>query len=201
MAELFQALVVAQLVDDATGAAVAAPIRVSADLPGLRSRVAGSGFAGLVGDPDRVLPAARVDRLPADRRWPSRPTATRPRHEPVTFTQQHRLPGELRRRGARRAAAASVRRPWCRSHATTSTLANRPRPLAGATVDVIRLVVERRRDLRLAPPRRRRCSGVGPGLSVARPTAHLDVPALTAPAEPPRSLPVGRPPGAASGLR
>lgn len=184
---LFQALVVAQLVDGATGAPIASPIRVAAGVDGLRPRVAGSGFAGLVGIPTEVLPLLGATGYPpitvafgAD--------GYETRHEPVTFTQQVGFPAIF-------ADAVLGALPLRRTPSVVSVAsydldpANRPRPLAGATVDVTGwwATVGNLGSAPVTTP----LLGVGPGLSVARPTANLDLPALAAPAEPPRSLTAG----------
>ena len=57
--QIFQAVVMAQLVDGLTGAPVEGG-RVSTSFPGLRSRSASSGFVGLAGDPSRALPELRT---------------------------------------------------------------------------------------------------------------------------------------------
>ena len=131
---LFQALVVAQLVDGATGAPVASPIRVSADVARLRSRVAGSGFAGLVGVPTEVLPLLGSTGYPAI-------TVTfeadgyEPRHELVTFLQQLGFPAGFA--DAELGVLPMRRTPTVVSVASYDLdPANRPRPLAGAAVDV-----------------------------------------------------------------
>lgn len=191
---LFQALVVAQLVDGTTGAPVASPIRVSADLAGMRARVAGSGFAGLVGIPTEVLPLLGSTSYPTTTvTFEADGYVTR--HEPVTFTQQVGFPTGF---ADVELGVLPLRRTPTGVAVATYDLdpANRPRPLAGATVDVTGwwATVADLGSAPLATP----LLGVGPGLSVARPTANLDLPALTAPAEPPRTLIAGVAAGATS---
>jgi hypothetical protein len=156
--------------------------------------VAGSGFAGLVGIPTEVLPLLGATGYPAF-------TVTfeadgyETRHEPVTFLKQVGFPGTfddaelgqlpLRRTPTVIAVASYDLDP-----------ANRPRPLAGATV-VLTGWWASVADLGSAPVTTP-LLGVGPGLSVARATANLDVPAITAPAEPPRTLTAGVAAGATS---
>jgi hypothetical protein len=186
--ELFQAVVVVQLVDDATGAPLAGPIRISGDLEGLRARVAGSGFAGLVGIPTRVLPLLDANAHTLDVTIAAEGYETR--HVTVSFPAQA---------GFTNAELGALRMRRVPSVLTVSTYdldtANRtqalglvPARISGWWPTVARLGLA---------PTTTPLVGVGPGLSVPRTTgAALDLPALGTPAEPARILLQGVPPGA-----
>jgi len=186
--ELFQAVVVAQLVDDATGAPLAGPIRISGNLAGLRARVAASGFAGLVGVPTRVLPLLDANAHSLEVTIAADGYETR--HQLVSFPAQS---------GFASAELGVLRMRRVPSVLTVSTYdldpANRPQPLGLVPTRITGWWSTVAR-LGLAPTTTP-LVGLGPGLSARRTTgAALDLPTLGAPAEPARLLLQGVPPGA-----
>jgi len=54
--DLYQSIVMAQLVDELTGREVRGPVRVSTDLRGGRTKTAGGGIGGVAGVPSRLFP-------------------------------------------------------------------------------------------------------------------------------------------------
>ena len=186
--ELFRAMVVAQLVDDATGAPLAGPIRISGDLDGLRPRVAGSGFAGLVGVPTRVLPLLDANAHTVEVTIAADGYETR--HETVPFPAQAGFTnaelGELRMR--RVPSVLTVSTYDLDAANRTQRLGLVPARISGWWPTIAALGLA---------PTTTPLVGVGPGLSVRRTTgAALDLPALGTPAEPARVLLQGVPPGA-----
>ena len=103
--ELFQAVVVAQLIDDCTGVPLSRSVRISGNVGGLLPRVAGSGFAGLAGVPTRVFPQLATSGYTVDVVIEADGHETR--HEQVVFAQQPGFADELRQRRARHAADAT----------------------------------------------------------------------------------------------
>ncbi len=178
--EVFQAIVVAQLVDDLTGAPVTGPVQVVGDLAGLRARVGPSGFVGLVGVPSRVLPmlggtAHTLEVVIGARGYESR-------REIVSFPAQPGFTaaelGVLRMRRTAVPVAVST---------YDLDLAGRTRPLDAVVVTLGGWWA--RQSQLSAPPSTAPLLGLAPGLSTPRALgATLDVPALSAPAEPPRVL-------------
>jgi hypothetical protein len=185
---LFLAVVVAQLVDDATGAPLAGPIRISGDLEGLRPRVAGSGFAGLSGVPTRVLPLLDANAHTVEVTIAADGYETR--HETVPFPAQAGFAnaelGELRMR--RVPSVLTVSTYDLDAANRTQRLGLVPARISGWWPTIAALGLA---------PTTTPLVGVGPGLSVRRATgAALDLPALGTPAEPARVLLQGVPPGA-----
>ena len=173
----------AQLLDGLTGAAVTGA-SISTAFPGLRSRTASGGFVGLIGDPSRVLPGLATTSYDVDLVVEADGYA--PRHEHVAFAVQPGFPESF---VAADLGRLSLRRSPVALRAGTYELdpTNRPVALGGATVTVNgwwRTV-----DELGGPPAAGTIVGVGPGLSAARPSGSgIDVPALSMPAEAPRSL-------------
>ncbi len=192
--ELFQAIVVGQLVDDATGSPLNGPIRVASGTDGLRQRVAGSGFAGLVGVPTRVFPQLATSGYALDVVIEADGYETR--HEQVAFAVQAGFPtsfvnaelGILRMRRVPSLVAVGT---------YDLDAANRPQPLGAVTARIGGWWPSL--DQLASPAVVTPLLGVGPGLSAPRPVgAGLDVPALGTPAEPPRTLVGGVAAGATS---
>ncbi len=181
--EVFQAIVVVQLLDDLTGAPVTGPVQVSGDLPGLRPRVGASGFVGLVGVPSRVLPMLGGNAHTLELVIGA--AGYEPRRELVPFPAQSGFTAaDLGVRRLRRTAVSVAVSTY------QTNAAGQPVPLDGATVRVAGWWA-RGAEL-AAAPRTTDLLGLAPGLSAARASgAALDVPALTSPVEPPRVLATG----------
>ena len=181
--EVFQAIVVVQLVDDLTGAPVTGPVGILGDLPGLRPRVGPGGFVGLVGVPSRVLPllASNAHSLEVV----VGAAGHESRHEQVAFPAQAGF------------AAADLGVLRLRRTAVSVAVSTYELDLAGRTAPLDAAVVElagwwARTDQLGGAPRTTPLLGLAPGLSTQRAIgATLDVPALTAPAEPARHLVAG----------
>jgi hypothetical protein len=187
---LFQAVVVSQLVDDATGVPVTGTVRVTGDLDGLVPRVAGSGFAGLAGIPARVFPSLDTTAYPLDLELVADGYETR--HERVTYAAQPTFPAtfapaELGVRRMRRVPSVLTVSSY------DLDAANRPQPLGGAAVRVNGWWAGV--DQLGSPASAVALLGVSPGLSAPRAAANLDLPALGSPAEPARTLVQGAPAG------
>ncbi len=189
-----QAVVVAQLVDDASGGPVLGPVGIDAGGRGLEPRVAGSGFVGLVGVPVQVFPglATAAGTLAVEigaRGYESR-------HEQVVLPAQAGFPATF--------TAADLGVVRMRRLATVLTVAtyeldaaNRPQPLPGAEVRVDGWWAGL--DALGTAPATTPLVALTLGLSAARPDpATVEAVAATAPAEPDRRLWGGVAPGAAA---
>ena len=178
--ELFQAIVVVQLVDDLTGAPITGPVQIVGDLAGLLPRVGPGGFVGLVGVPSRVLPilagnAHVLEVVIGAAGYESH-------REQVPFPAQAGFAaadlGVLRLRRTAVSVAVST---------YALDLSGRTAPLDAAAVTLAGWWA--RTDQLGGAPRTTPLLGLAPGLSTPRASgADLDVPALTAPAEPERLL-------------
>ena len=182
--ELFQAVVVAQLIDDCTGVPLSRSVRISGSVGGLLPRVAGSGFAGLAGVPTRVFPQLATSGYTVDVVIEADGHETR--HEQVVFAQQ---PGFAMSFANAELGVLRMRPVPGVVRVSTYELdaANRPQPLGAVAARISGwwASVDQLGDAPTATP----LLGIGPGLSVARPTGStLEVPALTTPPEPQRSL-------------
>lgn len=189
---VFQAVVIAQVVDSASRARVAGPIRVATPTAGLRARIADSGFVGLAGVPSRVFPdlAATAHEVELTISAPGYLARTRR----VTIPAQAGFPGQFLGRDL---GALELHREPVTLQVATYELdpSDRPQGLSGATVRVVRSW--ERLDGLGAAGATAPLLAVSPGLSVARPPGSaLDLPALAMPAEPPRTLLTGVPAGA-----
>lgn len=181
--DVFQALVIARLVDDLTGAPVTARVMVATDAVGLRPRTAADGYAGLVGVPSRVFtPLAAPPPLAVT----FGAEGYAPRREDVTFVLP---PGFPRTFPARDLGDLVLRRDAVVIEVRAFELdaQERPIPLGLAPVavtghwrTVAALAGAPATDVLLA---------VGPGLSHSRPSgAAIDAPTLTPAVEPVRVL-------------
>lgn len=189
--DLHQAVVTARLVDPASGAPVAGPVRVSTTVAGLRPATASGGYVGLAGVPSRVFPmlATTAYSVPvlveAEGYLPDRVTATLPAQAgfPAQFDADHLGVLHLHRG------------PVLLSVATAQLdAANRLVPLPGATV-AITGTWDRIADVGSAPATPHLVA-LAPGLRAGRPSGGVvDVPTLTTPPEPDRSLLAAAAPG------
>lgn len=187
--ELVQALVIARLRDAVSGAAATGPTRVVGSLPGLSRRVAGDGYAGLVGRPTRVLPGLAGQPETMDVTFSVEGFA--PRVETVTFAQDPTFPGTF---AVADLGELDLHRDPVRLEVKTDELdaANNPVPLPGAVV-----VVDEASDRIDQPVAPAPVLGVRVGLSRPRPTgSSVRSTSLTMPAEPERRLAIGSAPGA-----
>ncbi|GAF48255.1 hypothetical protein [Rhodococcus wratislaviensis] len=190
--DVFQAIVIAQLVDGLTGTAVRGPIRVHTDVDGFRAGASADGYAGLLGTPSRVFPFLAT--LPYEVVLTLFANGYAPRRERVPFPVQASFPlgfiaADLGQLTLHRAPVAL----------TISTYefdpSNRPVPLPGAAV---RISGSWASVDRLGQPAATvRLLAATTGLTAPRPTgATVDLPVLTTPAEPARVLQASAPIGA-----
>lgn len=182
--QIFQAVVMAQLVDGLTGAPVYGG-RVSTSFPGLRSRSASSGFVGLAGDPSRALPELRTVVTQYDVDVVFEADGYAARHEVATFTQQPGFPGSF---AAEDFGVLRMRRDPVVVRVGTYELDAMNRPVgvpATARVTGHWTTLEDLGSAAATTP----LLAVTAGLSARRASgAALDVPTLSLPAEPPRTL-------------
>jgi len=189
--QIFQAVVVAQLVDGLAGAPVEGA-RVRTTFPGLGSRTAGSGFVGLAGVPSRALPSLRTTGYDVDVLVEADGYA--PRQEVAAFLNQPGFPTSF---DAADLGVLVMRRLPVVVPVSSYELdpSNRPMPLAGADVEVSGYWTSLRQlgSAAATTP----LLAVTPGLSAQRPSgANIEVPPLTLPAEPARTLTLPVPVGA-----
>lgn len=190
--ELFQAIVVAQLVDDSSGAPLTGPVRISSTSAGLDERVAGSGFVGLAGVPIRVFPQLATSGYALEVLIEAGGYETR--HEQVAVATQPGFPGTFV--NAELGVLRMRRIPTVVRVGTYDLdAANRPQPLGAVSARISGWwpSLDQLGNAAAVTP----LLGIGPGLSVRRPVGTaLDVPAFGTPAEPPRHLVGGAAPGA-----
>jgi hypothetical protein len=189
--QIFQAVVMAQLVDGLTGAPVEGG-RVSTSFAGLRSRSAHSGFVGLAGDPSRALPELDTIATPYDVDVLFEADGYAARHEVASFVQQPGFPGAFT---AEDFGVLAMRRAPSVLHVGTYELdaTNRPVALAAAArVTGYWTSLEDLGSAAVTTP----LLALTTGLSARRPSgATVDTPLLTVPAEPPRKLATAVPAG------
>lgn len=184
--QIFQAVVVAQLVDGLTGSPVTSG-RMRTAHPGLHPRTASSGFVGLAGDPSRAMPA--LDSTGYDVDVLLEADGFAPRTERVSFTAQLDFPSTF---APADLGVLRMRRVPTTVRTSSYELdpSDRPVPLPGATVRVTGHWPSV--DRLSAGPATTPLLAVAPGLYAPRPLgASVDVPALTLPAEPVRVLTSG----------
>jgi hypothetical protein len=182
--QIFQAVVMAQLVDGLTGAPVEGG-RASTSFPGLHPRTAHSGFVGLAGDPTRALPELRTILTPYDVDVVFEADGYAARHEVATFAQQPGFPGSF---AAEDLGVLRMRREPVVVRVGTYELdaMNRPVPVAStARVTGHWGALDDLGSAAATTP----LLAVTTGLSARRPSgASVDVPTLNLPAEPSRTL-------------
>ena len=182
--QIFQAVVMAQLVDGLTGAPVEGG-RVSTSFPGLRSRSASSGFVGLAGDPSRALPELRTIATQYDVDVVFEADGYAARHEVATFTQQPGFPGSF---AAEDLGVLRMRRDPVVVRVGTYELDAMNRPVGVASTARVTGHWTTLDDLGSAAATTPLLA-VTAGLSARRPSgAAVDVPTLNLPAEPARTL-------------
>jgi hypothetical protein len=189
--DVFQAVVIARLLDDFTGEPVAARITVSTDADGLRPRTSPDGYAGLVGVPSRVFtPLAAPPPLGVT----FGAEGYAPRREEVSFVVPPGFPASF---PARDLGDLVLRRDAAVVGVRTFELDPQERPVALGLAAVTVSGHWRTVAALAGAPATDALLAVGPGLSAPRPSgAAIDAPALTPAVEPARTLEVAAAPGA-----
>lgn len=182
--QVYQAVVMAQLVDDLTGAPVQGG-RASTSFPGLRARSAASGFVGLAGDPTRALPGLRTILTPYDVDVVFESDGYAARHEVAAFAQQPGFPGSFTPKDL---GVLRMRRDPTVVRIGTYELDTTNRPVGVASTARVTGHWRTLEDLGSAASTTPLVA-VTTGLCARRPSgAVVDTPALNLPAEPPRTL-------------
>jgi hypothetical protein len=182
--QVFQAIVVVQLVDDLTGAPLRATTRVATSFGGLRQRSAADGFAGLVGTPSRALPALDTEAYKIDLAIAAEGYATR--HETAAFAIQAGFPDSFE---AAELGVLLMRRTPIVIEVGTYEYDPTDRPLPLPAADVTISGHWRSVDGLGDPASTNPLLAVAGGLSAARPAgSSIDLPPLATPAEPSRTL-------------
>jgi hypothetical protein len=190
---VFQAVVVAQLVDALTGTPVRAPYALTTQQPAFTSLAAPDGFVGLGAVPTRVFPAlAAAATVPVtisaagygDRREIADVPAQLNYPDVFAPADLGTLPM------LRRPVALDVTTYGYSGAGVLGRLGGAVVRLSGAWASVDKIAQAADTGVFLA---------VGPGLAAGRPNgAPIDLPALATPPEPPRTLAAGYPAGAIS---
>ena len=191
-----QAIVVLQATDELTGAPVTEPVAVSTSIVGLRAAASDSGYGGLVGVPERVLPGLATIATPYRVDVAVRVPGYIPWSTVVAFTAQAGFPGSF---DAKDLGVVPLHRlPVSIGVRTVSLDAhNKPQPLGGAAVRVS-AIWRHVGDLTGAGAAANMIS-LPLGVSQDWPAGTaLDSVSLLGPVEPPRRLTIAAAPGVRS---
>lgn len=181
---IFQAVVIARLVDRLTGAPVTTPTRIGTDTEGLRGRGTADGFVGLVATPTTALPALATQPYDVLLRVDAQGFA--PRTETVTVPVQPAFPSAFK--AVDLGPLELLRSPTVvEVRAYSYGLDPLPDPVPGATIAVTghwALVADLDQ-----PPDTSTPQAIGTPLAATHPAgASVDLPVLAQPAEPDRRL-------------